>query len=435
MWRHVLDGELVTEQELAAGLLSLAFSTNEADADAVKRIQESSPLNFYQLRMELNALRVFVVDFGIYFKIKGGDEKKQPLREAFNSHLEDIAKTDEDGAAAADHIIKRLNIYTVAAKKPSDHGPGFPVAAAFAWLCGDDRDHVDRRYKKLNEDELLSQANLSVLMLAFIEFNATIKQLWEFIDKYEPETEEQPPIPEDFGAARNAREATDSPDTHQTKHIFRDKFAAVGDRALGSILWAVLALDVLGGIVGGVWLGILGTWQPLVSGFLLPIGFVLFYWLIMLPEIGLESLATYMFKKRLRVLPSILDLFGALYKYSVLGSWIFTVFVVFVGQATSSTYVPSFLWGFSIAASPLAYMASKEPPEETASWIAVCVAQIYYLMLSLSFFLGVLPVGLIIVALSVLGFSLHSCLVGFLDRGRLLKLGMAHPVDPIKQWE
>ncbi len=67
-------------------------------------------------------------------------------------------------------------------------------------------------------------------------------------------------------------------------------------------------------------------------GFLVPIAFVFLYWLVMLPEMGLDLLATLLRRKRMKLLPAILDLAGAFYKYSVIASWIVSIFLLFLGK-------------------------------------------------------------------------------------------------------
>jgi hypothetical protein len=117
----------------------------------------------------------------------------------------------------------------------------------------------------------------------------------------------------------------------------------------------------------------------------------------------------YFWKKAVRSSPQSSVFLGSIYSNILIALWVFYVFGFFMGRASSDTYIPYLLWGYSSMMAPLGYMASKEPPDSTATSLGLFCAQISFLFLTLFWFFGAHPKTIIVTfSCIVLALSLFS---------------------------
>jgi hypothetical protein len=122
-------------------------------------------------------------------------------------------------------------------------------------------------------------------------------------------------------------------------------------------------LNLLGGLVGGIWLAIVGEWAAIGIGIAalfvaaFALGFALMPALVFaVPAVKMEEsgnkLGSYFFV-----------VLGSCYTIAVFSFWCIGVLFYFLDQATMNTVIPLLLWAYSVATSPISYMAQKEMVE------------------------------------------------------------------------
>jgi len=184
---------------------------------------------------------------------------------------------------------------------------------------------------------------------------------------------------------------------------------AVGSALISIIVTVLITVNFLSGIVGGIWLAIKGQWGSIGWGFAL--GFIMpWAWMLAsLPSMGLAFLVGLFADKGSRIFTAIFGFLSSIYSNILVAFWVFYVFGFFMGRASSDTYIPYLLWGYSSMMAPLSYMASKEPPDSTGTSLALFFAQLSFLILTLFWFLGAHPKTIIVTfSCIILAFSLFA---------------------------
>ena len=183
----------------------------------------------------------------------------------------------------------------------------------------------------------------------------------------------------------------------------------VGSAVMSIIMTALIALNFFSGIIAGIWLAIIGDWGSIGLGFLF--GFVMPYAFAIasLPSMGLALLLGLVAEKGSKIFTALLGFLSSAYNNILIAIWAFYVFGFFIGQIESSSYIPYLLWGYSTVMAPLAYMASKEPPDSYGTSLGLLFAQVCFLVLVILWFLGAyLQTVIIAVSCIILAFSLFA---------------------------
>lgn len=126
-----------------------------------------------------------------------------------------------------------------------------------------------------------------------------------------------------------------------------------------AVSFPIMFLNLLGGIVSGIWLGVLGMWSVILAGI---VGFifgpsVLAFALI--PGLAL-LLPAGVFHNRGSLSGAFVFAFGSsAYIYSILAAWCMSVMWFFLGQATEGSVFPVLLWSYGVAICPICFMATR----------------------------------------------------------------------------
>ncbi len=150
----------------------------------------------------------------------------------------------------------------------------------------------------------------------------------------------------------------------------------------------IMILNFSSGIVGGIWLAFLGEWGLLIYGFLLGILMPFAYTITLLPSMLFMFLIGFAQKHRNYFLISVFGFLGSLVSNLIIAYWTYFVFVTFLNRAEPVSVIPILLWGYSTVLGPLSYMAQKEGPDSTGSYMGVLLAIICYLVLTIIAFIG-----------------------------------------------
>lgn len=122
----------------------------------------------------------------------------------------------------------------------------------------------------------------------------------------------------------------------------------------------LMMLNLLGGLVSGVWLAILGEWSILLSGIAIMMLGTFVLSIALLPSIGLGMLGIGLLERGSR---AGFLLFGGLSLacvYAVMTIWGVGILYLFLIKADYSSFWPTLIWSYGIAVGPWTYMAQKE---------------------------------------------------------------------------
>ncbi len=125
-----------------------------------------------------------------------------------------------------------------------------------------------------------------------------------------------------------------------------------------------MLLNMLGGVVAGVWLAVLGDWKTIGTGVVGMIGGAMICSLLMLPGIVLALPAMRMwgsdsFLARIIAVPILLV--GHSWTYIVMTAWAFGAFLVLLkGVPIDDKALPYLLWAYAVATTPWVFMLQKD---------------------------------------------------------------------------
>lgn len=144
------------------------------------------------------------------------------------------------------------------------------------------------------------------------------------------------------------------------------------------LAFPLMILNVAGGIMSAIWLGILGEWWVLLTGICILVisNFILTF--ILSPSIGLSLLSNHFFNKNNNISGSGILIISNLYTLGIISIWCCLMFFIFVDGATPKNFIPLLIWSYGIATVPWSYFASQEE-EPSGSMIATLFLQFGYL--------------------------------------------------------
>ncbi len=125
----------------------------------------------------------------------------------------------------------------------------------------------------------------------------------------------------------------------------------------------LMLLNLLAGIVGGVWLLLLGKWQLVALGLASTIGGTFIISLLLLP--GTLIMLPFMrdapdAQPRSALFVVAAGLIGLGYTYCVMGAWAIMAFKVMTSDAGSAAKIPALLWSYAASTAIWNHMAQRE---------------------------------------------------------------------------
>jgi hypothetical protein len=174
----------------------------------------------------------------------------------------------------------------------------------------------------------------------------------------------------------------------------------------------LMLLNMLGGIVAFVWLGILGEWGVIGYGVLLIIVMPWLFALAQIPGMVPTLLGTWLIERNWR-LPAIACIFVAsLWTSALIVGWCSMIAVKYVRLVTEDNRVPIILWGYTVALAPLGYMASKER-DNVFTGLQTLLAQLFFIALIACWMVDATPVTyMLFIAIALLTFPVLSLVMG-----------------------
>ena len=164
----------------------------------------------------------------------------------------------------------------------------------------------------------------------------------------------------------------------------------------------IMFLNIGSGIIGGIWLAILGKWSLLGIGLLFSFTSHWLFALLMLPGLPLAALGVYLYEKR-NPLRYVISYISQLHTNILIVLTILFAYLVCRSFYTGNVgvgYIPYLLWSWGMALGPWQFFASKEPDNEFSA-ITLFSASVFYFLFLTSLFIS--P-ALVIIVLLVFGF-------------------------------
>lgn len=171
----------------------------------------------------------------------------------------------------------------------------------------------------------------------------------------------------------------------------RKVVGAIGQGVLGILFLFIFLFNFFAGIVGGIWLLCTGHWRIVLGGFLASLSMPWWWMIVSLPSLGLMVLLGMFVEKKSKAGVAIVGLIAGLYDSFLIMGWVALVFTfaLIVVWESEATFYPMLLFAYSVATSPLLYMASKEPPDSEGTNLTMSIVVIGSILMVVLAFLGV----------------------------------------------
>ena len=119
-------------------------------------------------------------------------------------------------------------------------------------------------------------------------------------------------------------------------------------------------LNMLGGVISGIWLAILGEWGSIGYGVLAMVfsGFVL--GIALMPSLLLAAPAAHFAEKEIVFLFYMFAFLSSIYVAVLMTAWCGAVLYFFATRATSDAWIPILIWSYGVALGPWQWMAQKD---------------------------------------------------------------------------
>ena len=152
----------------------------------------------------------------------------------------------------------------------------------------------------------------------------------------------------------------------------------------------IMFMNMFSGIIGGIWLAIIGEWSLIGFGLILLFTSHWYLMLLMLPGMAITAIAV-PFIKRQNPLQYFFGYLSQLYTNILIVGWCIGSFIVCTNHyngpnVSSIDVVPYALWSWGMGLGPWQFFASKEPDNEF-TMITTFSASAFYLLFLISFFL------------------------------------------------
>jgi len=122
----------------------------------------------------------------------------------------------------------------------------------------------------------------------------------------------------------------------------------------------IMILNLLGGIISGIWLAILGEWGEIFRGILFMVisGFAIS--IVLMPSLLFAAPAAMAIEKGKKLLGMFFGSLSVLYTVTLMTVWCIWIMWLFVSSATDSSLIPLLIWSYGVALAPWMYLAQKD---------------------------------------------------------------------------
>jgi len=153
----------------------------------------------------------------------------------------------------------------------------------------------------------------------------------------------------------------------------------------------IMILNILGGVVSGIWLAILGEWGEIIRGiiFIVVSGFAISF--ALMPSLLFAGPAVMAIEKGKKTLGVFFGFLSVLYTVILITVWCVWIMWLFVSSATADSFIPLLIWSYGVALAPWMWLAQKDQQGGGGNEYSIFTtffAQISYIIAMLMFFFG-----------------------------------------------
>lgn len=129
---------------------------------------------------------------------------------------------------------------------------------------------------------------------------------------------------------------------------------------LSVLVLPIAILNFAGGILGGIWLAVLGQWSLVGLGLAAAVASTMVLGFLLMPGMLFAAPAALAMEKGHYVIGILSGAIALLWTNVVIIVWCVVTFSFVVEQAKAGSIWPYLLWAYSVATGPWTYMASRE---------------------------------------------------------------------------
>ena len=159
----------------------------------------------------------------------------------------------------------------------------------------------------------------------------------------------------------------------------------------------IMYLNLGAGIVGGVWLAVIGQWELIGIGLVLLITSHWILSLLLLPSLPVAALGMYLYQKK-SPFAFVMGFLSQFYNNLLIVATCVAAYFLcssFHKGASAVGFVPFLLWSWGMGLGPWQYMASKEPDNEFSHITIFSASAFYLLFLASTFVSPLLSLGVL----------------------------------------
>lgn len=178
----------------------------------------------------------------------------------------------------------------------------------------------------------------------------------------------------------------------------------------------IMTLNLLGGIISGIWLAILGGWGDIFRGISFAFISTFAISIALMPSILLIAPMAIAMEKGRKKLGTFFGSLGILYVVILITIWCIWIMWLFTSSANNDSLIPLLVWSYGVALSPWMWLAQKDQQGggNEFSMLSLFFAQISYILGMILFFLGIniLIITVVFSAIMLVG-ALLQILIAF----------------------
>ncbi|MCX5632316.1 MAG: hypothetical protein NTW93_01350 [Phycisphaerae bacterium] len=161
------------------------------------------------------------------------------------------------------------------------------------------------------------------------------------------------------------------------------------DKIIKILSIPILILNMVSGIIAGIWLAFLGEWRLILIGILLIFTSHFYISILMLPALLFVPIGVRLYEKKNPLAYLFLFLSEFYTNLLIVGTCAFAFFICvrFYGSESKFGLIPYLLWSWNMAMGPWQFLQSKEPENEFSA-ITLFITMIFYFLFLISIFLG-----------------------------------------------
>lgn len=173
----------------------------------------------------------------------------------------------------------------------------------------------------------------------------------------------------------------------------------MNERIIGILSLPIMILNIVSGIVGGIWLAVLGEWVLIAIGILY---FLFSKWIInilMAPAVLIAEIAGHYYSKRKGFFANLFAFISQLYTNIIIATnCVFAFFICsrFYSGNIGVGYIPYLLWSWDMALGEWRVLSSRHPGGLTEFGV-ISATFFYFLFLTSIFISRVLPIIIVII--------------------------------------